>query len=199
MRGSSSNPAPRRPSPVVLDTEKPDHKTTTTNDDMSPSKKRLLDRLHYLEAFAQAFASSDLFFCISSARWVGPDHTVVSSMASGVAAVSSGGRAELASSATKAEPSCCEDVRHTSCWNPKRGLQQPRNGRQRWNLFWRVCAVWRSRSRQSSRRVETGQGYEEGFACKGFLSRARAHLSELDAKRAVVNATFRKPHRGWMH
>ena len=28
--------------------------------------------------------------------------------------------------------------------------------------------VWRSRSRQSSRRVETGQGGEEGFVCKGF-------------------------------
>ena len=33
--------------------------------------------------------------------------------------------------------------------------------------------------------------------CEGFLSRARAHPTELDASLSVP--TFKKPHRGWMH
>ena len=158
--------------------------TTSTTADPSqnlggPSKTRPQDRLHHPEALAQASASSDLFFCISNARRVvqidrqfnGPRFAATTKRTSG-----------------------CENVRHTSCWNPKRGLRKLRNGRQRWNLFWRVCAVWRrSGSRQSSRRVETSQGGDGGFACKGFCP--AAHLTELDAKWGVVNATFRKPHK----
>ena len=100
------------------------------------------------------------------ARWLGPGHpratSAVSPMATCIAAVSS--------------------VQHRRGW-------------QSWKQHWRLSTVWMPKAeslraalkRAKEMKVQPVVQIKE---CEGFLSRARAHLAELDAKRTTVSANI---------